>query len=69
MQRNWVPRREDNNPKTIDQIHKDIRQEDLVRAAQLQATNLQPKQQGRRPSNQGKICKLHFDYGEGGGEF
>ena len=40
----WVPRREDNNPKTIDQIHKEA--SDKSKKAQLRI--LMDKQQGKK---------------------
>ena len=44
---NWVPRREDNNPKTIDQIHKEAADE--AKKAKLrkhQAKQLQKRDRG-----------------------
>jgi translation initiation factor 4G len=40
----WVPRRADNNPKTIDQIHKEVQMEDQMRAQFL--ANMPPAPRG-----------------------
>ncbi|WAR13850.1 IF4G1-like protein [Mya arenaria] len=53
----WIPRRSDNNPKTIDQIHKEVAQEKQEKALQSQQLQFQQKSQprgGRRgpPSGQ-----------------
>lgn len=33
--KNWVPRRDENNPKTIEQIHKDAERETMLESALL----------------------------------
>ncbi|XP_055958553.1 eukaryotic translation initiation factor 4 gamma 3 isoform X2 [Patella vulgata] len=59
---NWVPRREDNNPKTIDQIHKEAAKENAQRTYMLsqnppQSSNKQSRDGGRSrgggPPNRG----------------
>ena len=45
FQNHWVPRREDNNPKTIDQIHKEA-QQDAQKSMMVEQFNMQQKQQG-----------------------
>ncbi|KAJ8320893.1 hypothetical protein KUTeg_002480 [Tegillarca granosa] len=42
----WVPRRDENNPKTIDQIHKEVQLEEQERALMLQQAALQQRSQG-----------------------
>lgn len=43
LQNKWVPRRVDNNPKTIDQIHKEVAQENQEKALLAQQAQLQQK--------------------------
>ncbi|XP_056018647.1 eukaryotic translation initiation factor 4 gamma 3-like isoform X6 [Ostrea edulis] len=43
----WVPRRDENNPKTLDQIHKEAQKEEQERQIFLQQANAQQKAQGR----------------------
>ena len=50
----WVPRREDNNPKTIDQIHREVQQEEIRKreqdqAAQAMRQQLRIQEKGMRP--------------------
>lgn len=45
-QNKWVPRRDENNPKTIDQIHKEVQLEEQERALMLQQAALQQRSQG-----------------------
>ncbi|CAH1774611.1 unnamed protein product [Owenia fusiformis] len=68
----WVPRREDNNPRTIDQIHKEVEREDAERAMLLQQFNHQQKQgggqgnrnmRGGRGSSQGQTPQKQADDG------
>ncbi|KAL3861769.1 hypothetical protein ACJMK2_007790 [Sinanodonta woodiana] len=57
----WVPRRDDNNPKTIDQIHREVAQETQERALFLQ-TLLQAKpQKGSHGSSSRKPSVLMGD--------
>ncbi|XP_048581681.1 eukaryotic translation initiation factor 4 gamma 1-like isoform X2 [Nematostella vectensis] len=44
---NWVPRRDDNNPKTIDQIHKEAADEEKKTQLLLQQQPKMPKNKGR----------------------
>ena len=41
----WVPRREDNNPKTIDQIHKEAAEKEKKTQMLLQMAKQEKKQQ------------------------
>ena len=43
MQNKWIPRRSDNNPKTIDQIHQEVAKEAQDRAFQAQQALAQQK--------------------------
>ncbi|XP_062567019.1 eukaryotic translation initiation factor 4 gamma 1-like isoform X2 [Saccostrea cucullata] len=43
----WVPRRDDNNPKTLDQIHKEAQKEEQERQIFLQQATAKEKAQGR----------------------
>lgn len=45
-QNKWIPRRDENNPKTIDQIHKEVQLEEQERALMLQQAALQQRSQG-----------------------
>ena len=48
---NWVPRRDDNNPKTIDQIHKEAAEEERKTMILIQQSKL-PK---REPPGKGMM--------------
>ena len=39
----WVPRREDNNPKTIDQIHKEAQEQEKKTTIMIQQAKLQKR--------------------------
>ena len=43
MQCNWVPRGDENNPKTIEQIHKEAQQGAKEKALLLQTVTIQQK--------------------------
>ncbi|XP_064599552.1 eukaryotic translation initiation factor 4 gamma 1-like isoform X2 [Liolophura sinensis] len=47
-QNRWVPRRDENNPKTIDQIHKEVAQEAQEKAILIQQISSQPMHRGGR---------------------
>ena len=55
FQNKWVPRRVDNNPKTIDQIHKEVAQE-----AQEKALLSQQNQMQQRAQRGGKLKGFLF---------
>lgn len=59
LQCKWVPRRDENNPKTLDQIHKEAQKEEQERQIFLQQANAQQKAQGRGGGARGNIicCK------------
>ena len=40
---NWVPRRDDNNPKTIDQIHKEVAEEEKKTTLMIQQSQRQKR--------------------------
>jgi len=52
-----VPRREKNNPKTIEQIHREAQEEEQQRHAAIQRASLDqrnaPAPAGRRPAGEG----------------
>ncbi|XP_052211936.1 eukaryotic translation initiation factor 4 gamma 1-like isoform X2 [Dreissena polymorpha] len=50
---NWIPRRVDNNPKTIDQIHKEVEKENQEKAFLSQQAQMQNKSQGGRGGRRG----------------
>ena len=41
---NWVPRREDNNPKTIDQIHKEAQEQEKKTTMMIQQAKMQKRE-------------------------
>lgn len=45
FQNKWVPRRVDNNPKTIDQIHKEVAKEEQEKALLSQQNQMQQRAQ------------------------
>lgn len=49
MQNGWVPRHEDNKPKTIKQIHKEAEQEEQQKQALLQRASQEQRSSYRRP--------------------
>ena len=55
LQNKWIPRRVDNNPKTIDQIHREVEQEAQEKAFLAQQAQLQQK------PNRGKAISLWFN--------
>lgn len=60
-QNKWVPRRVDNNPKTIDQIHKEVAQENQEKAYLAQQAQLQQKAQ-----RGGRSFSLYLEFPEPG---
>ena len=48
----WVPRREDANPKTIDQIHKDAEAEEAKRNVQIQEAKQREREKQQQPNQQ-----------------
>ncbi len=50
----WVPRREDNNPKTIDQIHREVQQEAVQRQQMLMSAPPMPNQGKRGGGGRGR---------------
>ena len=52
-QNNWKPRRDDNNPKTIEQIHKEAEEEKVEKAAQSQRIAMEQKHR-MGPGNRGE---------------
>ncbi|XP_065890212.1 eukaryotic translation initiation factor 4 gamma 3-like isoform X2 [Dysidea avara] len=59
---NWVPRRENNNPKKIDQIHEEAKQEEAEKQRQLVVHAAGPPMGGRQMS------KGSIDFGRKGGK-
>ena len=53
MQANWVPRRANNNPKKIDQIHQEAKQEEAEKMRELAAHPGLPM--GGRPVSKGSL--------------
>ncbi|XP_047138831.2 uncharacterized protein LOC124814829 [Hydra vulgaris] len=47
---NWVPRRDDSNPKTIDQIHKEAKDEEKEIEKMRQQDKMRPKERGSQRS-------------------
>uniref|UniRef100_T2MEM1 Eukaryotic translation initiation factor 4 gamma 1 n=1 Tax=Hydra vulgaris TaxID=6087 RepID=T2MEM1_HYDVU len=47
---NWVPRRDDSNPKTIDQIHKEAKDEEKEMEKMRQQDKMRPKERGSQRS-------------------
>ena len=55
VQNNWVPRREKNNPKTIEQIHREAQEEEQQKQAAIQRASIEQRSAatvsaGRRPT-------------------
>jgi hypothetical protein len=48
----WVPRREDANPKTIDQIHKEAEAEEAKRNVQIQEAKQREREKQNQPNQQ-----------------
>lgn len=55
----WVPRREDNNPKTIDQIHKEAADQAKKTQIKLQMAKQENKKQRGGPIL--KTTSIHFE--------
>ena len=70
LQNKWIPRRDEGNPKTIEQIHKEAQKEEQERQVFIQQQQQQQKVQVGRGGPRGKWCKVlvihylitHFDY-------
>ena len=64
----WVPRREDNNPKTIDQIHKEVAQEAIQKNQFVQQFQMQQQQQQQharsKGSGRGETYVMHHSYNQ-----
>lgn len=52
----WVPRREDNNPKTIEQINKEAERESMEKAIALSQPAPRMNRQNDRPENRKSKC-------------
>jgi hypothetical protein len=46
LQSNWVPRRANNNPKTIEQIHKEAQEEEQKKQAEMQKATMERSRRG-----------------------
>ena len=58
---NWVPRRDDNNPKTIAEIHQEAQEEKDKQQIQLARMAQENRQQGRRSDRQDRGQRVDAD--------
>lgn len=58
---NWVPRRKDNAPKTIAEIHLEAQEEKDRQAIELQRMSQENRQQGRRSERQDRSQRVDAD--------
>ena len=66
-QANWVPRRENNNPKKIDQIHQEAKQEEAEKMRELAAHPSLPMG-GRQISKESRDMDRKKNIKDGGGK-